>query len=189
MNNRALIVVDVQNDFCPGGSLPVPEGDRVVSPINELIPKFQNAGAMVIATRDWHPRNHSSFTDQGGPWPVHCVQNTPGANFHPDLDVNERVVVVDKATTTEKDAYSGFEGTGLADLLRERNVNRVYVCGLATDYCVKATVLDALEAGFETYVIEDAVRGVDVNAGDSEKAIEEMRRAGAKTTRSTEIIF
>ncbi len=189
MNKQALIIVDVQNDFCPGGSLPVPGGDRIVEPINELIAKFQNAGAVVIATRDWHPSNHSSFSEQGGPWPVHCVQGTPGAEFHPDLKINKQVVVISKATTADKDAYSGFDGTNLESLLRDHKISKVFICGLATDYCVKATVLDALKAGFETYVVQDAVRGVDVNAGDSEEAINEMLRAGAKTIRSAEIVF
>ena len=162
----ALIIVDVQRDFCSGGALPVPDGDKVVPVLNEYIQRFREAGAYIYATRDWHPPNHKSFKEYGGLWPPHCVQGTRGASFHPDLRLPEDVVVVSKATEPEKEAYSGFEGTSLKEDLRRRGVNRVFVGGLATDYCVKSTVIDALKYGFETYLLMDAIQGVDVKPGD-----------------------
>ncbi|RJS80719.1 bifunctional nicotinamidase/pyrazinamidase, partial [Candidatus Bathyarchaeota archaeon] len=179
----ALIIVDVQRDFCQGGALAVPNGDEVVPVLNEYIEKFKSAGAAVIATRDWHPRNHVSFRSRGGPWPEHCVQNTAGAEFHPRLNLPSDVIVVSKGTEPDKEAYSGFEGTDLESKLRELGVSKIFVGGLATDYCVKHTVLDGLKRGFEVYLLEDAVRGVDVQKGDSEKAIEEMVKKGAKRLR------
>ncbi|HIC89345.1 MAG TPA: nicotinamidase [Anaerolineae bacterium] len=176
---KAFIAVDVQNDFCPSGALPVPGGDQVVPVLNEYIRRFRAVGAPIYATRDWHPANHMSFKEQGGIWPVHCVQNTPGAEFRSDLDLPEDVVVISKATEPDQEAYSGFQGTDLAADLRARSVKQVFIGGLATDYCVKSTVLDSLEAGFETYLLTDASRGVDVQPGDSEKAIEGMIAAGA----------
>lgn len=170
---RALLVIDFQNDFTPGGALAVPEGDEIASKVNEL------AGSddfdLVIATRDWHPPDHGSFAAHGGPWPEHCVAGTPGAELHRDaIDV-----VVDKGQDPGTEGYSAFEGTGLADLLRERDVDHVTVVGLATDYCVKNTALDALMAGFPVTVDASAVRGVDVAEGDSERALEQVRTAGA----------
>ncbi|MFQ6075147.1 MAG: nicotinamidase [Candidatus Bathyarchaeia archaeon] len=176
----ALIVVDVQRDFCPGGALPVPEGDRVVPILNRYIQKFKEAGAPIYATRDWHPPNHTSFKPQCGPWPTHCVQSTTGAEFHGDLRLPRGTRIVSKATDPEKEAYSGFDGTGLGEELRRRGVWRVFVGGLATDYCVKSTVLDALRLGFETVLLEDAIRGVDVEPGDSERAIKEMVAKGVR---------
>jgi len=181
--NSALIIVDVQRDFCQGGALAVPNGDEVVPVLNEYIEKFKSAGAAVIATRDWHPRNHVSFRSRGGPWPEHCVQNTAGAEFHPRLNLPSDVIVVSKGTKPDKEAYSGFEDTDLESKLRELGVSKIFVGGLATDYCVKHTVLDGLKRGFEVYLLEDAVRGVDVQKGDSEKAIEEMVKKGAKRLR------
>jgi nicotinamidase-related amidase/vacuolar-type H+-ATPase subunit E/Vma4 len=179
-NKSGLIVVDVQKDFTPGGALAVPEGDKIIPTINKYIEEFKKAGGKVFATRDWHPENHISFKERGGPWPPHCVQNTEGAEFHPDLKLPEDVEVVSKAYEPDKDAYSGFEGTDLEERLRRYGVERVFVCGLATDYCVKNTVLDAVSGGFETFLLTDAIKGIDANPGDSERAIEEMKQKGAK---------
>jgi len=180
MSETALIVVDVQRDFCAGGALAVPDGDAVVPPINALIDKFRSAGRPIFLTRDWHPADHSSFTDQGGLWPPHCVADTEGANFHPDLQVDDDMSIVGKATERERDAYSGFEGTDLGSQLLAAEVTEVFVCGLATDYCVKATALDARKAGLATTVLTDAIRGVDVQSGDSQRSIEEMLGAGVQ---------
>jgi len=176
----ALIIVDVQRDFCPGGTLPVPNGDAVVPVLNEYVRIFRKAGAPIYATRDWHPPDHMSFKENGGIWPTHCVQNTEGAEFHPDLNLLKQTVVVSKAADPEREAYSGFDGTDLREKLNSKGVTRVFVGGLATDYCVKSTVLDAVKLGFETVLLKDAVRGVDLNPGDSEKAVKEMMIAGAK---------
>ncbi|RLI36059.1 nicotinamidase, partial [Candidatus Bathyarchaeota archaeon] len=134
----------------------------------------------IYATRDWHPPNHKSFREYGGIWPAHCVQGSVGAEFHPDLELPEDVIVISKATDPDREAYSGFEGTNLLEDLRSRGVRRVFIGGLATDYCVKSTVLDALRYGFETYLLVDAIRGVDLKPGDSERAIREMVDGGAK---------
>ncbi|MGH7363590.1 MAG: nicotinamidase [Candidatus Methylomirabilales bacterium] len=180
----ALILVDVQNDFCPGGALPVPEGDQVVPALNALLQRVQ---AFTVATRDWHPPAHCSFRPQGGPWPVHCVAGTPGADFHPALATERVAHVISKATRPEEEAYSGFQGTALADLLRKRDIRRVFVGGLATDYCVKATALDAVKNGFEVTVLEDAIRGVEVQPGDCARALEEMKRAGIRLLRTEDL--
>jgi nicotinamidase/pyrazinamidase len=183
----ALILIDIQNDFCPGGSLAVKDGDRVVPVVNELQKHFD----LVVATKDWHPPGHSSFVTL---WPPHCVQNTAGAEFHPALDTSRVAHVFLKGTDPAVDSYSGFFdnehklSTGLGDYLRAQGVAGVYVCGLATDYCVKFTALDALRLGFETTVVADACRGVDVNAGDSQRALEELRSAGARVATSGEVI-
>ena len=176
----ALVIVDTQKDFCPGGALPVPEGDAVVPVLNEYIKIFREAGTAIYATRDWHPSNHISFKKQGRTWPAHCIQNTKGAEFHPNLRLPKGTVIISKATDPDKEAYSGFDGTNLEKELRLKGVKRVFIGGLATDYCIKSTVLDAIKLGFEAVLLEDAVRGVDVNPGDSEKAIIEMVAAGAK---------
>ncbi|MEM3745228.1 MAG: nicotinamidase [Candidatus Bathyarchaeia archaeon] len=176
----ALIIVDVQVDFCPGGALPVPGGDEIIPILNEYIRKFYAAGALIVATRDWHPPNHISFRDYGGIWPPHCVQGTEGAKFHPGLRLPENALIISKAADPLKEAYSGFEGTGLEEELKKAGVRRVFVGGLATEYCVKNTVLDALKYGFETFLLEDAVRGIDVKPGDVERAIKEMLERGAK---------
>ena len=177
---RALIIVDFQNDFTPGGALAVPQGDEIAPRINEL------AGSggfdLVVATRDQHPPGHSSFAEQGGPWPPHCIAGTEGAEFHPALDQERIDVVVDKGQDMATDGYSGFDGTRLEDLLRERGVDEVTVVGLATDYCVRHTGLDALRAGFRVVVDGSATRGVDVDEGDSERALDELRGAGATVT-------
>ena len=174
----ALVIVDVQVDFCPGGALAVREGDKVVPVLNEYIKQFAAASAPIIFTRDWHPSNHSSFKSQGGPWPPHCVQNTSGAKFHPSLIIPPEAEIVSKADRRDE-AYSFFQGTDLAETLRRR-VQTLFVGGLATDYCVKETVLDSLKEGFEVYLLDDASRGVDVNPGDSEKAIKLMVAKGCK---------
>lgn len=174
-DSDALIVVDVQNDFCPGGSLAVPDGDAIVPLINSLMPRFRH----VLATQDYHPPHHSSFEEQGGPWPVHCVQGTKGAELHPDLDTSKIDEIVRKGTDPAVDGYSGFAGTDLAQRLRDRGVRRVFVTGLATDYCVRATAIEAAQQRFETVVLTDAVRAVNVETGDGERALDDMRRAGA----------
>jgi nicotinamidase/pyrazinamidase len=175
---HALVIVDYQNDFTPpDGALAVPEGDEIAGRINELARSGDYD--VVIATRDWHPPDHGSFTEQGGIWPVHCVQDTEGAQLHPELDTDAIDVVVDKGQDPGTDGYSGFDGTRLAELLRERGVDRVTLVGLATDYCVKNTALEALQEGFTVTVDSTAVRGVEVEPGDSERALAEMRAAGA----------
>jgi len=177
--NDALIIVDVQIDFCPGGALPVPDGDRIVPAVNEYIEMFRIVGQPVFATRDWHPGNHISFKENGGIWPRHCVQNTEGAKFHPDLKLPPDAFIISKGERPELEAYSGFQGTLLDSLLKERGIKRVFICGLATDYCVKNTAIGALNLGYTTFILSDAIKGVDVNKGDSEKSIETMMRKGA----------
>jgi nicotinamidase/pyrazinamidase len=191
----AFLIVDFQNDFTPGGALPVPEGDAIAEAVNSLLERFP----LVVATRDWHPPGHGSFvdsdidrsrwrgTDPPGIWPVHCVQGTPGAELHPSLDAENVDVVLDKGQDLYSQGYSAFQDTELGELLRDAGVERLYVAGLATDYCVRQSVLDALERGFEVVVVEDAIRGVDVEPGDSARAIEEMRAAGARLERAAEI--
>ncbi|MCJ7634347.1 nicotinamidase [Candidatus Bathyarchaeota archaeon] len=176
----ALLVVDIQIDFCPGGILPVPEGDKVIPVLNEYINKFKEAGALIYAIRDWHPPNHISFREYGGPWPPHCIQGSTGAEFHPDLKLPEGVKIISHSSDPLKESYSGFDGTLLGEELKREDVKRVFVGGLATDYCVKNTVLDALKLGFEVVLLTDAIRGIDVRPGDSEKAIKEMEKKGAK---------
>lgn len=175
----ALVIVDVQYDFCPGGALPVPDGDQVIPVLNRWIGAATTVGAAVFASRDWHPANHISFRDRGGPWPPHCVQGSHGAQLHADLRLPDDAVIIDKGTDPDRDAYSAFDGTLLADLLKERCTERVFVGGLALDYCVKATVLDGLREGFEVHLIRDATRAVEVEPGDGERALGEMRMAGA----------
>lgn len=174
---EALIIVDFQNDFTPGGALAVREGDVIAERVNELAadPRFE----LVVATRDWHPADHGSFEAQGGPWPVHCVEDSEGAQLHPGLEQANVDVIVDKGTDSATEGYSGFEGTTLGDLLGERGIDSVTIVGLATDYCVKNTALDALRHGLEVTIDSRAVRGVDVEPGDSERALDELRRAGA----------
>jgi nicotinamidase/pyrazinamidase len=179
----ALIVVDVQHDFLPGGALAVASGERIFAPIGALAPRF----ARVYATRDWHPNDHSSYAAQGGPWPVHCVAGTHGAAFDRRLDLTQVDAVIDKGVERETDGYSGFAATALAEDLRAHGVRRVFVCGLATDYCVKATALDARAAGFAVAVVEDASAAVDVAPGDEERALDELRAAGVAVMRSEEI--
>src|ERR1051325_479172 len=177
---KALIIVDVQNDFCPGGSLAVDHGDEVVGPLNKLAKDFLDHDEPVFKTRDWHPAKTKHFAAYGGTWPVHCVQGTPGAEFHRDLIDDPRVTIISKGVDESADGYSGFDGTNLAQLLREESVEEVWIGGLATDYCVKHTVLDALKEGFEVKALADAMRPVNVNPEDGAKAIEEMRSAKAE---------
>jgi nicotinamidase/pyrazinamidase len=176
---RALIVVDVQNDFCPGGALAVERGDEVVEPLNRLIEQFLERGEPVYKSRDWHPSQTRHFTAHGGTWPVHCVRGTRGAEFHERLSDDPRVRVVSKGLGDE-DNYSAFDGTTLAEDLRREGVREVWVGGLATDYCVKQTVLDALREGFRVRALADAMRAVNLRPGDDARALEEMRAAGAE---------
>jgi nicotinamidase/pyrazinamidase len=171
---RALIVVDMQNDFCPGGALAVPNGDAVVEAVNRLA----SEASFVVATRDWHPPDHGSFAQQGGPWPVHCVSGTSGAELHPGIDRGQIDVVVDKGQARDTEGYSGFEETGLEELLRSRGVDTVDVAGLALDYCVRATALDAKRAGFDVVVHRGATRAVEVQPGDADRAAADLREAG-----------
>lgn len=175
-----LLVVDVQNDFVSGGALAVPAGEEVVPVLNDWIRRFEDAGLPVIYSRDWHPPDHCSFTEQGGPWPPHCVQDSPGAEFVSDLDMRPDAIVVSKAMDPKREEYSDFADGTFEEILREIGVSRLTVGGLATEYCVRATVLDALAAGFETSVILDAVRAVDVTPGDGDRALAQMEDAGAK---------
>ena len=176
---RALIVVDVQNDFCPGGALAVERGDEVVGPLNRLIAEFLRRGEPVYKSRDWHPARTKHFSAYGGTWPVHCVQGTRGAEFHEGLLDDPRVRVVSKGLGDE-DNYSAFDGTALAEELRRAGVREVWVGGLATDYCVKQTVLDALREGFRVRALREAMRAVNLQPGDDQRALEEMRAAGAE---------
>jgi len=177
----ALLVIDMQVDFLPGGALGVPNGDEVLAPVNRLLRLFSNEGLPIYASRDWHPEHHCSFAARGGPWPPHCVAGTPGAAFSNQLDLPAGAVVVSKADTPDQDAYSAFNGTNLAAQLRERGVRRVVVCGLATDYCVLNTVIDARENGFEVLVVPEAMRAVDVAPGDGERAMARMTGLGAES--------
>lgn len=182
----ALLIVDVQRDFCPGGALAVPEGDRVVPVVNRYVARFRGDGHPVFASRDWHPPETRHFESGGGPWPPHCVAGTEGAAFHPDLDLPEHAIVVSKGTDPEDDGYSAFEaetedGASLETALRARDVDRLFVAGLATDYCVRATVLDAAERGLRPVLLLDAIEGIDVQAGDQARALDDMLRAGATT--------
>ncbi|RMH06723.1 MAG: nicotinamidase [Nitrospirae bacterium] len=182
-----LVLVDLQNDFFPGGALGVKEAHQLIPKINAYIRWFHEQGLPVIATRDWHPANHCSFREQGGPWPVHCVQGSWGAQFHPDLVMPPGTMVVSKGTDPRADAYSGFDGTSLQERLHDLGVRTVCVLGLATDYCVKQTVIDACRLGFRTIVLTDAIQGVEVHPGDCEKALEAMRQAGATTASAAEL--
>ncbi|MBI2104107.1 MAG: isochorismatase family protein, partial [Candidatus Omnitrophica bacterium] len=156
----ALMVVDVQNDFLPGGSLAVPEGDAVVPVLNRYLEAFKERGLPVVASRDWHPPGHCSFKDQGGPWPAHCMMGTPGAAFAPALALPPTALIISKGSDPERDAYSGFQGTDLHERLRLLGAQRLFVGGLATDYCVRETVQDALARGYAVILLQDAIRAV-----------------------------
>jgi nicotinamidase/pyrazinamidase len=173
---EALVIVDVQNDFCAGGALAVPDGDAVVEPLNGLAERAD----VVVATRDWHPPDHGSFAEQGGPWPPHCVQGTPGAELHPGLDRSRIDEVVDAGYRPDLEGYSGFEETVLEERLRAHDVDSLVIGGLATDYCVRATALDGRRLGFDVTLVTDAVRGIEAEPGDVERALEEMRAAGVE---------
>lgn len=187
MGHSALLLVDVQNDFCPGGALPVPSGDRVIPVLNAVTEQFAEVGLAVFASRDWHPPDTTHFKAHGGPWPVHCVAGTPGAEFHPGLRLPPDAIVVSKGQDKKDDGYSAFEGTTgdgrtLAEHLRERGVTQLYVGGLATDYCVRASVLDARKAGFDVTLFADGVAGITEDT--TRRALDEMRAAGASITSS-----
>lgn len=189
----ALLVVDVQNDFCAGGALAVPEGDLVVEPVNRLLAAWAAARAPIFASRDWHPRESSHFHDRGGQWPVHCVADTPGAAFHPRLLLPDAALVVSKGQAPDGDGYSAFDGTlpageTLEAALAERNVAHLTVCGLATDYCVRASVLDARARGLAVSVVLDAVAAVDLQPGAGTAALDEMRAAGAEVVSPEEAL-
>jgi nicotinamidase/pyrazinamidase len=179
----ALLIVDPQVDFCPGGALPVPGGDAIFDAVN----RAAKAAPLVVASRDWHPADHISFQARGGTWPPHCVQGTPGAEFHPALDTRPVQRVFSKASDPDRDAYSAFDGTGLAPWLHEKGVQRLVIAGLATDYCVRASALDALQEGFRVVVLEDAVGAVNVMPEDGEHALAEIRERGAEMARSTDL--
>jgi len=181
----ALIIVDVQNDFCPGGSLPVPDGDKVVEPLNKVVQLFESEGLPIFATCDWHPERTRHFAAYGGKWPPHCIKNTTGAKFHKDLDIDSAEILLKGTGEDENEkSYSGFGGTNFAGrsldyLLNVEDARKLFIGGLATDYCVKATVLDALKLGFEVYLLKDACRAVNIKPDDGKKAIAEMKKAGA----------
>jgi nicotinamidase-related amidase len=179
----ALLIVDPQVDFCPGGALAVPGGDAIFPAVN----RAAGRAPLVVASRDWHPADHVSFAARGGPWPAHCAAGTPGAEFHPALDAGRIARVVSKGTDRDREAYSAFDGTDLADWLREAGVRRLLVAGLATDYCVRASVLDGRRQGFDVLVLEDGIGAVDVHEGDGVRALAEMREAGAGTVRSEQL--
>jgi len=188
----ALVIVDVQNDFCPGGALGVREGDRVVPILSRYAERFAALGAPIFASRDWHPAETTHFRPYGGVWPPHCVQGTAGAAFHPDLVLPAGTEIVSKGMDPDADAYSCFDaeasdGLPFTAALGERGVSRLFIGGLATDYCVRATVVDGVQAGFEMVVLEDAVAAVDVAPGDGDKALAEMRAAGARLIRLADL--
>lgn len=184
----ALIVVDIQNDFLPGGALGVRNGDEVIPVINEYLRLFARLGLPIYFTRDWHPPDHCSFHPQGGPWPVHCVAGTRGAAFADTLQMPADATIVSKATTSTKEAYSTFEGTDLGQQLRQRSVRRVFIGGLATDYCVVNSVMDAHRLGLTIFVLEDAIRAVDVHPGDGDAACATMRQHGARFLRLADLL-
>jgi len=187
--SAALVLVDIQNDFCPGGALAVPEGDEIVEVVNRLAPVFD----FVAATRDWHPENHISFKEQGGVWPPHCVQGSKGAELHPALDPSGIDLLVRKGYAPDRDTFEGLQsvaeiGDSLDEILKSRGVDSIYVAGLATDYCVKATVLDALKKGFRVFAVTDAMRAVNLQPGDDARALEEMSAAGAHLVTSQQVL-
>ena len=184
----ALILVDVQNDFLPGGALAVPAADSILEPLNRCVAAFERAGLPLFATRDWHPPQHCSFREAGGPWPAHCVAGTWGAEFPSRLALPATVRIVSKGQDSMRDAYSAFQGTGLEKQLRDLLCRRLFVGGLATDYCVSATVKDALASGFEAVVLRDAIRAVNLQPGDGNRALEEISAQGAQLASLEEVI-
>lgn len=191
--NMALIIVDLQNDFCPGGALPVPDGDLIIAPLNRVAERFARHGLTVFASRDWHPAETEHFQEYGGPWPAHCVQGTDGAAFHPDLHLPNNAIILSKGIDRHTDGYSAFDGISclglsLAELLKSRGIRQLYVGGLATDYCVRATVMDAIKHGLAVTVLADGTAGVDIKAGDSQRSLEEMQQAGARILRVDEML-
>jgi nicotinamidase/pyrazinamidase len=185
----ALIVVDVQKDFCPGGALAAPGGDDIIPALNRYLADARARDITVYASRDWHPAMTSHFKEYGGEWPPHCVQGTDGAQFHPELKLPPDTIVVSKGDDPQRPGYSAFDGhtpqgKALLHDLRDRQIRRVYVTGIATDYCVKATALDAVQAGLEVRILPDAITGIDVRPGDAQRALDEMSAAGARVVRS-----
>ncbi|MEN3015484.1 MAG: bifunctional nicotinamidase/pyrazinamidase [bacterium] len=181
LENACLIVVDMQNDFLPGGALEVPNSDTIIPIINEYIKLFTEKKMLVVYTRDWHPEDHISFRENGGIWPRHCVQNTFGAQIHPSIIIpRSNYLMISKAYQKDLEAYSGFYQTELHQKLQEMNIKNLYVCGVATEYCVKNTVLDALKLGYRVFLLVDAIKGVDLKPNDSEEAIKEMVNAGSE---------
>lgn len=176
----ALLIVDVQNDFCPGGALAIAGGDRIVPVLNQCLHRAAAHDMVIVASRDWHPADHCSFVEHGGTWPPHCIRDTAGAAFHPELALPNDAWIVSKGQARERDNYSAFDETGLAERLRAEGVERLWVGGLAQDVCVKWTVLDACREGFETHLIAAATRPVDLEPGDGQRALDEMRAAGAR---------
>jgi nicotinamidase/pyrazinamidase len=184
----ALLIVDVQNDFLPGGALGIAHGDAAVPPINRLLDAWRARGWPVFLSRDWHPTGHCSFAAQGGPWPVHCVAGTPGAAFAASLRIAPADTVISKATSQQRDAYSALDGTPLADQLRRTGIRRLVIGGLATDYCVRATGLDARAAGLEVVICRDAVCAVNVRPGDGERALVELASAGCEISTTEDVL-
>ena len=186
-SKSVLLLVHLQNDFCPGGALAVSEGDQIIPLVNQYIGLFRSQGLPIIATRDWHPSNHCSFTEQGGVWPVHCVQGSWGAQFHADLHIPNGSLIISGATNPQKEAYSSFDGTSLNDHLEDMGAKTLFITGLATDYCVKQTALDACKLGYNVLVLEDAIRGVNLKPDDSANALQDMLAAGALKTNAHEL--
>jgi len=184
----ALLVVDVQRDFCPGGALAVKSGDEVIPGLNLVIEAFERRRLPIFFTRDWHPVDHLSFRGRGGIWPPHCVQGTLGAELHPNLRIPATAAIISKGTSGDAEAYSGFQGTDLEERLRGLGVDQIFLGGLATDYCVRESTLDALKAGFSVTVIEDCIRPVNAKPGDGDGALADMRRAGARSAKSSEVV-
>ncbi len=189
----ALLIVDVQNDFCPGGALAVTQGDKIIPILNRYIQLFSKDQNPVIISRDWHLRQTKHFKEFGGVWPVHCVQNTPGAAFHPALKLPPRTIIVSKGMDPEKDSYSAFQaideqGLPLLKILQDLDIKELWIGGLATDYCVKASILDALKY-FKVHLLVDAIQGVDLQPGDSKKAIGDMVKAGAQEMTLDQILI
>jgi len=184
----ALLVVDVQVDFCPGGSLAVKNGSDVVPRLNRVIKAFERRSLPIFFTRDWHPADHISFRRRGGIWPPHCVQGTPGAEFHPGLRIPAAAVVISKGNSRNAEAYSGFRGTDLEERLKILGIDEIFLGGLTTDYCVRETALDARDAGFSVIFMEDCIRAVDARPRDGDRAIADMRKAGAKPVSSSEVV-
>ena len=188
VTHPALLVVDVQRDFCPGGALAVKDGDKVVTPLNVVIKAFEDRKLPIFFTRDWHPADHISFRSRGGIWPPHCVQGTPGAEFSPGLRIPPSAVVISKGNSRDAEAYSGFQGTDLEERLRSLDADEIFLGGLTTDYCVRESTLDARRAGFSVTVMEDCTRPVDVRPGDGDRALADIRRARARLTTSFEVV-
>lgn len=183
---KALLVVDVQNDFCPGGRLAVPQGDKIIPILNKYIRVFAQKSLPIFASRDWHPKVSKHFKPYGGVWPAHCIQGAKGAQFHPKLNLPKEAIVLSKGMDPEKDSYSVFQaqdanGTEFLNLLKMFGISELYIGGLATDYCVKYSVLDAMKNDFRVYLLTDAIQGVNLNPRDSQEAVREMVAGGAKT--------